>query len=81
MVRFTASTRQPPAGGLGSASELDQLLEGLRRGERDGFVRYFELFRTPVYGFVLHLLRDEDGRGSCDRPVAVRRVSPHRPLR
>ena len=59
MVRFTASTRQPPAGGLGSASELDELLEGLRRGERDGFVRYFDLFRTPVYGFALHLLHDE----------------------
>jgi DNA-directed RNA polymerase specialized sigma24 family protein len=59
MVRSTASTRQPPAGGLGGASELDELLAGLRRGERDCFVRYFDLFRAPVYGFAFQLLHDE----------------------
>ena len=60
MVRLTASTRQPPAGGPGSTSDPDELLRGLRHGERDGFVRYFQLFRTPVYGFSLRLLHDED---------------------
>ena len=60
MARITASTRQPPAGGPGSASDPDELLQGLRRGERDDFVRYFQLFRTPVYDFSLRLLRDEE---------------------
>jgi DNA-directed RNA polymerase specialized sigma24 family protein len=60
MARLTASTRQPPAGGPGSASDPDELLQGLRRGERDDFVRYFQLFRTPVYDFSLRLLRDEE---------------------
>jgi RNA polymerase sigma-70 factor (ECF subfamily) len=55
----TASTRQPPAGGPGDASGQDELLRDLRRGERDGFVRYFRLYRTPVYGLALRLLRDE----------------------
>jgi DNA-directed RNA polymerase specialized sigma24 family protein len=41
-------------------SDQDELLRGLRRGERDGFVRYFRLYRTPVYGFALRLLHDED---------------------
>ena len=59
MARITASTRQPPAGGPGSASDPDELLRGLRRGERDDFVRYFELFRAPVYDFSLRLLHDE----------------------
>ena len=61
MARITASTRQPPAGGPGSASDPDELLQGLRRGERDDFVRYFQRFRVPVYDFSLRLRRDEEG--------------------
>jgi DNA-directed RNA polymerase specialized sigma24 family protein len=60
MARLTASTRQPPAGGPGSPSDRDRLLQGLRRGERDDFVRYFHVFRAPVYDFSLRLLRDEE---------------------
>ncbi|MGE5228622.1 MAG: RNA polymerase sigma factor, partial [Deltaproteobacteria bacterium] len=59
MKRSTVSTRQPPAGGPGGASHPDALLRELRRGERDAFVRYFELFRAPVYGFTRRLLGDE----------------------
>ena len=59
MISHTASTRQPPAGGPGSRAHLDGLLQELRRGERAGFLRYFQLFRSPVYDFALRLLRDE----------------------
>ena len=59
MMRSTVSTRQPPAGGPGGTSHPDALLRELRRGERDAFVRYFELFRVPVYGFTRQLLGDE----------------------
>ena len=59
MISHTASTRQPPAGGPGSTAHLDGLLQELRRGERDGFLRYFQLFRSPVYDFALRLLGDE----------------------
>jgi len=40
-------------------SHPDALLRELRRGERDAFVRYFELFRSPVYGFTRRLLDDD----------------------
>ena len=59
MMRSTVSTRQPPAGGPGGTSHPDALLRELRRGERDAFVRYFELFRSPVYGFTRRLLDDD----------------------
>ncbi len=59
MIRFTASTRQPPAGGPGSGAHLDGLLRELRRGERDGFARYYRLFRSAVYDFSFRLLGDE----------------------
>ncbi len=59
MIRLTASTRQPPAGGPGSGAHLDGLLQELRRGERDGFARYYRLFRSAVYDFSLRLLGDE----------------------
>ena len=58
-MRSTVSTRQPPAGGPGGTSHPDALLRELRRGERDAFVRYFELFRSPVYGFTRRLLDDD----------------------
>jgi len=56
---LTASTRQPPAGGPGGSLRLDGLLRELRRGERDGFVRYFQLMRSPVHDFARRLLGDE----------------------
>ena len=59
MVGSPASDRQPPAGVLDDTVDLDGLLQELRRGERDAFVGYFELFRAQVYGFALHLLGDE----------------------
>jgi DNA-directed RNA polymerase specialized sigma24 family protein len=58
-MRSSVSTRQPPAGGPGGTSHPDALLRELRRGERDAFVRYFESFRAPVYGFTRRLLGDE----------------------
>jgi DNA-directed RNA polymerase specialized sigma24 family protein len=64
MVSSTASTRQPPAGGPKATRRLDDLLCGLRRGERDAFVRYFSLVRAPVYQFALLMLRD--GREAAD---------------
>ncbi len=65
MIDPTASTRQPPAGGPGRASTPDALLPELRRGERDAFVRYFALFRAPVYSFAVALLEDEDEAASA----------------
>ena len=59
MVGSPASARQAPAGGLDDTVHLDRLLQELRRGERDAFVGYFQLFRAQVYGFALHLLGDE----------------------
>ena len=59
MLSLTVSTRQPPAGGPGGAPRLDELLTELRRGEREGFVRYFQLLRSPVYAFARRLLGDE----------------------
>jgi len=59
MIDSTASTRQPPAGGPGQTACRDSLLPELRRGGRDAFFRYFELFRAPVYVFVLALLGGE----------------------
>jgi DNA-directed RNA polymerase specialized sigma24 family protein len=58
-MRSTVSTRQSPAGGPRGTSHSDALLRELRRGERDAFVRYFELFRVPVYGFARQLLDDD----------------------
>ncbi len=58
-MRSTVSTRQPPAGGPGGPSHPDALLRELRHGERDAFVRYFELFRAPVYALTRQLLDDE----------------------
>ena len=77
MARNTASTRQPPAGGPGDASGQDGLLRHLRRGERDAFVRYFGLYRTPVYGLALRLLRDEEAAATATAEAlsaAFRRV-------
>lgn len=59
MVGSPASASQAPAGGLDDTIHLDGLLQELRRGERDAFVGYFQLFRAQVYGFALHLLGDE----------------------
>ena len=59
MFSVTASTRQPPAGGPGGAPRLDGLLRELRRGEREAFVQYFQLLRSPVYDFARRLLGDE----------------------
>ncbi len=59
MIRLTASTRQPPAGGPDDGAHLDGLLRELRGGERDGFARYYRLFRSAVYDFSLRLLGDE----------------------
>ena len=59
MSSLTASTRQPPAGGPGGAPRLDGLVTELRRGEREAFVRYFQLLRAPVFDFVRRLLDDE----------------------
>ena len=59
MVGSPASASQAPTGGLDDTIHLDGLLQELRRGERDAFVGYFQLFRAQVYGFALHLLGDE----------------------
>jgi DNA-directed RNA polymerase specialized sigma24 family protein len=59
MVGSPASAKEAPHGGLNDTVHLDGLLQELRRGERDAFVGYFQLFRARVYGFALHLLGDE----------------------
>lgn len=38
----------------------DVLLHQLRRGEREAFVRYYELYRARVYNFVRRLLPDHE---------------------
>lgn len=37
---------------------LDALLNDLQRGEREAFVRYYELYRAPVYALARRLLHD-----------------------
>ena len=59
MVGSPASASQAPTGGLDDTVHPDGLLQELRRGERDAFVGYFQLFRAQVYGFALQLLGDE----------------------
>jgi DNA-directed RNA polymerase specialized sigma24 family protein len=59
MVSFTASTRQPPAGGPKATVSDGDLLRRLRLGDRDAFIRYHRQFRAPVHHFAWRLLRDE----------------------
>ena len=71
MVSSTASTRQPPAGGPKATPRLDDLLHGLRRGERDAFTRYFRLFRAPVYDLARRLLGDDESAVAATNEALV----------
>jgi RNA polymerase sigma-70 factor (ECF subfamily) len=71
MVSSTASTRQPPAGGPKATTRLDDLLHGLRRGERDAFTRYFRLFRAPVYDLARRLLGDDESAVAATNEALV----------
>jgi DNA-directed RNA polymerase specialized sigma24 family protein len=53
----------------------DALLQDLRRGEREAFVRYYDLYRARVYGFMRRLLHDSDdaARGTEEAFVAAYR--------
>jgi len=56
--------------------DSDILLD-LRRGDREGFVRYFEVYRAPVYDLVRSLLRDGQDAVSATGDVfttAYRRI-------
>ena len=68
MVSFTASTRQPPAGGpQGHLLRADDLLRTLRKGDHDAFIRFFRLFRAPVHHFAWRLLRDDAAAAGATR--------------
>jgi DNA-directed RNA polymerase specialized sigma24 family protein len=56
-----APTSRPPAGAEGADASEAALLHELRRGERDGFVRYHELYRAPVHDLIWQLADDQDG--------------------
>ena len=45
---------------------------GLRRGDRESFVRFYELYRVPVYGFVVRSLRGRGDAATVTREVFVR---------
>jgi RNA polymerase sigma factor (sigma-70 family) len=49
----------------------DTLVDDLRRGERDAFVRFYELYRLPVYNLVLTLTHAADETPSLVRDVFV----------
>ena len=58
-------------------ADSDILLRELRRGDRQGFVRYFELYRAPVHDLVRWLLRDGDDAIAATEEVfttAYRRI-------
>ena len=60
MPRSCEEPSKPPAGGTAMPVHSDLLLHELRNGEREAFVRYYELYRLPVYNLVRSLLRDGD---------------------
>src|SRR5512136_2106309 len=72
MLDISAPSSQPPIGSTGSEVRSDLLLHELRRGEREGFVRYFELYRAPVYNLVSRLLRDGEDAVSVTAEVFAR---------
>jgi DNA-directed RNA polymerase specialized sigma24 family protein len=49
----------PPFGGANIRDGLDTLIASLRRGERQAFLRYHELYRITVHAFICHLVGDE----------------------
>ena len=53
-------------------SDADSLLQELRRGERDGFARYFEHYRASVYDLVRRLLREDEAAASATVEVFTR---------
>jgi DNA-directed RNA polymerase specialized sigma24 family protein len=58
----------------------DALLQDLRRGEREAFVRYYDLYRARVYGFMRRLLHDDDAAASGTEEafvVAYRQILLH----
>ncbi len=57
MVNPDAFTSRPPAGAEGTDVHADVLLHELRRGERDGFLRYHRLYRDAIYDLVWRLTR------------------------
>lgn len=71
MVRTTASTRQPPAGGPRATLGSGELLRELRRGDRDAFVRYYRLFRAPVHHFACLELGDEQAAAAAASEALV----------
>jgi DNA-directed RNA polymerase specialized sigma24 family protein len=71
MVRTTASTRQPPAGGPQATRGPHGLLQELRAGDRDAFLRYFRLFRAPAYHVAWLLLRDEAAAAAATTEALV----------
>ncbi len=80
MLNSSAPTSTPPTGGTGTDLASDPLLHELRRGERAAFVRYYELYRAPVYGLVSRLLHDGEDAVTAVEEVfttAYRRILLH----
>ena len=50
----------------------DSLLQELRRGERDGFARYFELYRASVYDLARRMLQDDEAAAAATVEVFTR---------
>ena len=50
----------------------DSLLQELRRGERDGFARYFELYRASVYDLARRMLHDDEAAAAATGEVFTR---------
>lgn len=50
----------------------DLLLQELQRGDREGFVRYFELHRAPVHDLVRRLLHDAEEAVPATKEVFTR---------
>ena len=64
---MTASTRQPPAGGPKGTLRADDLVRTLHEGDHDAFIRFFRLYRAPVYHFAWRLLRDDAAAAGATR--------------
>lgn len=57
------------------------LVDDLRNGDRDAFVRFYELYRLPIYNLVLRLLHGSGDAESVTREVfvkAYRQILLHR---
>jgi RNA polymerase sigma factor (sigma-70 family) len=72
MTKQIHPTTQSPGLGSVAGPGFDASLDDLRNGEREAFGRFFETYRSGIYGFVVRLMRGHGDAAAITHEVFVR---------